>query len=79
MEKDGIEILTQAAKDWNGQEVPDRLLLIVQAVGIKAACGGYTTSGALEVSEAMELIAQKARSISMTQPPLDGRLRTHGS
>jgi len=55
----GVEILRKVVEDWSGGDVPDRLALIVQAVGLKAAGGGYTASETVEVHEALESLARK--------------------
>ena len=63
-----VEILRKAVKSWdghstwNGRSVPEDLVLIFQIVGLKAACGGYNALDTLEITSALEELAQKTIS-----------------
>lgn len=64
---DDVEILQKIIEDWDGQSVPDYLMLIVQAVGVKAACGGYTSTLTIEVNDALGNLIEKMGNIIISK------------
>ena len=60
---DSVEVLRKAIEEWDGcahASVPDRLFLIIQAVGLRVACGGYTASTTVEINDLLESLVEKA-------------------